>query len=401
MKTKSKKNERIGEKQFFFYGKKAAEINQQMVIFILAVIFIIVLMIFSTRACDLIKERNREVILNDLSGNIKNVVEFLSPKQGTIKEFTFDLPEGIDTVCFVDLSKKEIILKDTLLVKEYPIINSTLTMNDTKNIFLIQNRNVVDTLYGGNICFDYYPFYSCTATPDNLLDIWFEGRADCTTLYINWSAFPVNHKNSSLYSGNPLFLIEEKRPKLETDINNWREILSIIPLTLFRENGTTYQYNYSILYKPAEQGLLNITNIESLEKLYSSTNVYLFDTQITGNNIDLKSSKDDYLSFWEDYSSLILVDSNNKFSGLIASLLAAYVNTPLIFINDSNLDDYKDVIREKQVFVIAHGSKILDKDTSHYVQNYASRYNIIQDTLLGSEGTVPAFAKIHSKIELR
>jgi hypothetical protein len=354
------------------------------------------------------QDKNRKAILLDLENGLKNVVDSLSDGQVTHK--TFILPDGTDTVCFVDLSKKEII-KNTSLAATYPLINSSLSNNDNKNVFLINKKVVTDALYGGNICFDNYPFYACLAAHGNVLDVWFEGRAGCTTLYINWSSFPDNYKNKTKYVDNPLFLIQEIMNG--NNIDNWREISSVVPLTLFREKNEggsydTYIYNYSVAYKPLIKGPFDFTNIKTLMDLekYRTNKTYLFDGSVISTNpnyiIQRKSTNnpEDYLDFWKSYQSFILIDSTNYQASVIGSLLAAYVNTPLVFINSSNLNIYKNYIVGKQVFVITHGPISLDSTTFNYVKNYASHYQEYSDSLLQSHGEIPAFAELWSNITI-
>jgi hypothetical protein len=398
------------EKQTFFKSKKAIEINQQLVIYILAIIFIIVLLIFAVKSCGLIDEKQRNIILNDLKNGIRSLVELLSSKHGAIKHDIFEVPEDINLVCFVDLSHSDIIMNSTDLTRDYPMINDSLNSNTKENVFLINEKEVVHSFYGGDICFDYFPFYLCVIVHDNLLDVWFEGRSGCTNLYINWSIFPKQKRNLTKYINNPFFLIQEK--DIGIDIENWRETLSLVPLTLFREDEITYVYNYSVAYKK-DNVELNQTNIETLMiDEYNTNKTYLFNSSLYSTlYVGEKDSRgyeiqpvliksQEYFEFWIDPSAVILVDYNNKQSALIASLLAAYVNTPLIFINEGDLDYYKEHIFGKRVFIVTHSDISLDDTTYDYVKNYALSYDEISDTLLGIEGSVPAFAKLHSNITI-
>jgi hypothetical protein len=386
-------------------NKKASEINQQTIITILSMVLAVLLLLFAIRACSTFQDKNRKAILLELENGLRSVIDSLSDGQITHKKFI--LPDGTDTVCFVDLSKKEIV-KNTSLARDYPLINQSLNSNDNKNVFLIAKYKVTDALYGGNICFDYYPFYACLAARGNILDVWFEGRAGCATLYINWSSFPDNYKNKTKYFDNPLFLIQERMNS--GNIANWKGISSIVPLTLFRERNDkgsydTYVYNYSVAYRPS--GDIDFTNVQYLMGLekYNTKKSYLFDGSVTATlpyTVETKSTSipKDHFDFWESYSSLILIDASNYQASVIGSLLAAYVNTPLIFINSSNLDSYKEYILNKQVFVITHGPITLDTPTYDYVRNYASRYQEYSDTLLQSHGEIPAFARLWSNITI-
>jgi len=398
------------ERKIFFKGKKATEINQQLVITILSIIFIIVLLIFAVRSCSLIKEKQRDIILMDLENGIRSLVELLSSKPGAVKQDTFGVPEDVDIVCFVDLDHSDIIMNSTQLTVEYPMINDSLNSNSSENVFLIGEKQVLHSFYGGDICFDYFPFYSCVIIHDNLLDVWFEGRSGCTTLYINWSIFPDNYKNKTKYEDSPLFLIKEE----DDDINvqNWKEILSIVPLTLFREKDEnqdlqTHIYNFSVAYKKNLE-LLDTSDVDNLMQEYSTEKTYLFNHQPiipppsgSINYLQIPIPPNQYINFWNDPSSVILVDSGNKHSALIASLLAAYVNTPLIFIDKDNLEYYDDeIIFGRRVFIVTHSEISLDDETYDYVRDYSLSHYELSDTLLGIEGSVEAFAKLYSDITI-
>ncbi len=381
---------------------KKAQINQELFMRILAIILIVLLIFLAIRSCTTIKEKHREVILTDMQGEISNAVDLLSPKYGSVKEYTFELPEGVDTVCFVDLNHSDVILQNTTLPQNYPLISSSIESESTDNMFMIDNYDVVQALDIGDICFDYYPFYSCIATPENLLHVWFEGRNGCTTLYINWSMFPDNKRDMSLYDNDPLFLIVEKRPGAE--IENWRDVLRTIPLTLFIEGNLDYNYPFSIVYKPGALGGVTATDIDYMAGVYSAEKTYIADTSYSGTTsstaVKIQTTKPEYFGFWTAYDGIVLVDKDNDDAGLIAALLAGYINSPLIFIDDSNLNDYKILIDGRQVFIVSHGPISLDSTTFSYVKDHAIRYEVIADTLLGAEGSVPSFVKLFSRIKI-
>ena len=377
----------------FIRKKRKAELNQQLVTTILIIFLTVLLLIFAFKAYNMFKDKHREVIVADLEADMKGTVDLLSSKYGTIRQHTYLFPEGIDTVCFLDLNHSDVIMSNTTLTKEYPLINDSLAAGNNKNAFFIKKSEIIDSLYLGEICFDYHPFFSCIATPDNLLDVWFEGKKGCTRLYINWSMFPINYKNFTYYQDNPLFLVQEER--VLGEVTNWRETLAIVPLTLFIEEETTYIFNYSVAYKSNLDPPLNIGNLEDLMDNHSTNKSYLFDNSYSGGSpigytIEYRSTKTlDYLDLWSNYSSLILVDYDNKIAAMMASLLSSYVNTPLIFINSSNLNTYKPIIAGRDVFIITHSHISLDDETFDFVKDYASRYELISDTLVGHKEQFP------------
>jgi len=94
------------------------------------------------------------------------------------------------------------------------------------------------------------------------------------------------------------------------------------------------------------------------------------------------------------------VDRNNTDAALIASLLAGYVNTPLIFIDDANYGPYKPLIDNRHIFVVTHSTITLDNDVLDYIYANAKRYQFYSDSLLITEGSVINFAKLNSNITI-
>jgi hypothetical protein len=384
-------------------NKKASEMNQQLLITVLFIAFAISLIFFAARSCTMIDETYKKVSLADLEADIKSAVTYMSSRHGLVEKFSFKLPQDIDTICMLDLNKSNIILNTTLSY-DYPLINDSLYYGNDKNMFLIQEHVVAHQLNVGNLCFDHYPYYSCINTPSELLYIWFEGKNGCATLYIDWEMFGTNTKNENFYQGDPLFIIQDERGVNDYSITNWREMLSIIPLTLYKQEEETKTKNFNILYEPT--GVLNQSQLEYLMDEHDTSTTYFYNTTYsegsTGEyDIQVKSTKTiDYFDAWNEINSIIMVDYNNTEAGLIAALLAAYVNAPLLFIDDNNLNYYKGLIVGKKIFVVTHGTVGLDTKTYEFVQEYASFYSELSDTLLGIEGTVPAFAKLYSEFEI-
>lgn len=383
-------------------NKKATQINQTVILSILSIIFLIFLLIFGYKAYKTINDRTNELTILELQNGIASISELLAGKYGTIKQKIFKIPYGVDTICFVDLNHSFEILEKTSLVSNYPMINDSLSAGGQDNMFLIENLRVTDSMNVGDICFDYFPYYACIATQSNIIELWFEGKGGCTTIFINWSMFPDNEKDFSLYENMPVFIIEEERNE---NIENWREILAIIPLSLFRQSGKGYRYDFATVYKLDDD--MNSSELQDLMKNEFNTNKsFVFNTS-TQFLLDApyivsvnSTSNEEYFNFWINFTGIIAVDYNNEEAALTAALLAAYVNSPLLFIDENNLDRYKDVILNRELFIVTHGSTVLDTTTFDYIKSYAKRYQLISDTLLQSSGEVSTFADLHGIINI-
>ena len=78
-------------------------------------------------------------------------------------------------------------------------------------------------------------------------------------------------------------------------------------------------------------------------------------------------STTDYLKYWSSVDTIVVVDYDNYQSALMASTFASYINAPIIFINSSNLDSYKDLINNRTVYIIDN----LDSSVNNYINSNA------------------------------
>jgi len=150
--------------------------------YIIISIVAVLLIIFSYKAITGFKERQREVILTELKENIKATIDTISIKKGSKEEKTFNVPAGTDEVCFVDLSRKEEVLKSPLLNK-YMIIKESLLSWSKENMFVIRKGKTESAEYIGEICLDHYPYYTCKETKNDLLNILLEGEGKCASVH--------------------------------------------------------------------------------------------------------------------------------------------------------------------------------------------------------------------------
>lgn len=80
-----------------------------------------------------------------------------------------------------------------------------------------------------------------------------------------------------------------------------------------------------------------------------------------------RTSPDDYLSYWNYLSEIVVVDYNNYADALMASVFASYKNAPIVFINKTNLYNYNQILDGKNVYVVGE----VDADVSLYLAQYA------------------------------
>ncbi|MBW2990016.1 PKD domain-containing protein [Candidatus Woesearchaeota archaeon] len=159
-----------------------------------------------------------------------------------------------------------------------------------------------------------------------------------------------------------LFLVRDnKRANSET-------ILRLIPLIVWNDATGFHRIPYYVYYMDDEGTNIKDSDLKEIMDSYEKTKAYIFDDDlmfdntpgsdphkrsttktIGGKNYDLNIYSTDgfdeaYFDFWDLYEYVVLVDPSETGSKLIASLFAAFYNSPIMFVNEGNLEAYKDYI---------------------------------------------------------
>jgi len=161
-----------------------------------------------------------------------------------------------------------------------------------------------------------------------------------------------NKKKSNLKDS--LFLIRDN------DRANEKTILRLIPVTTWYDADGFHSIPYYVYYVNESGNTLDQSQLEERMDKYDKKHAYIFDDNKMSDNhcsgldhcvhswdsytIDIyREGKLDkiYFDFWSLYEYVVLVNTNETKASLIASLFAAFYNSPLIFVNQSNLDKYK------------------------------------------------------------
>ena|GEM_PF-6915432 len=162
---------------------------------------------------------------------------------------------------------------------------------------------------------------------------------------------PANVKNMDLYTDKTVFIISDKM----TSFENWDEILSFIPVTIWRKSGEACNevsfdelelftipkcaYPY-LIYHEEEEGvdadaIINFVSKYNPDKIYhvgfpnTDRINKLLSSVVDDSKIEIKSVSD-YFSFWKE-RNIIVLSENSYEIGLIAAVYASYLNAPLIF----------------------------------------------------------------------
>ncbi len=187
----------------------------------------------------------------------------------------------------------------------------------------------------------------------------------------------INTKNTAKYLNKETFLISDK---------NWQDVLSLIPITVWQENI------YPLLVYHEEEDNIDIDSAIHFLQMYKPdhlttvgevhwrVNPLLVGLQPSGANLEENSisniNPSDYFSYWNTVNSLVVVDYNDYQAGLMASVFASYKNAPIIFINNSNLENYKSLINNKIIYVVNNLEEVVNsyiKDNAGTVIHYSLR----------------------------
>ncbi len=344
---------------------KKGVIQSEMLRYILIAVVTFIILTFSILVIKGCSDRRREADLIGFKSDISSSIEVIATRAGSIDRENYILPDNVDSICFLDINKKTEIL-ETPLVDNYLFIKNSLEDQVEDNVFLLSNDLLVDTFSEEDLCFENYPYYLCVETPHSILDIMLEGLGKCATIHTNYTKFISDNKRDMdkydlLVDGG--FLVKDSE-----DHENYRDTLQVIPLA-FVNNKTAYkQYPYLAYY-----GNLDDSKIETIMDRKSIDTVVIFrnnpynEYNIDASHLVIDETLDNYLSYWTIIYDVTVVAYDNSNGALISSLFASFTNTPIIFINSSNLDQYKDLLDEKTINVIDEDD--IDQNVIDYLQN--------------------------------
>ena len=171
-----------------------------------------------------------------------------------------------------------------------------------------------------------------------------------------------NRKKEIKYNEDMLFMIKDHSEA------NWQNILKILQLAIWNDKDGMHRYPYTVYYSKMGIGQNDIFKKMKSDEIHNA--VVFDDSSISSKTKTIGSDTytietdllDNYFDYWEFYESLVLIDSSNYDSSLVAALFASFMNAPLVFIDDSNFDDYKDEIDGNKIYIIDS----LDLDSSNW-----------------------------------
>ena len=366
---------------------KKAEIQSKVIIYILSAIVAAIILIFAAKMITTIGEKQRTVSLIKFE---KDFGSELPTDPGSVKRGEFELPANTKYVCFIDLNKTDELLESPIFepyLDRYPDMKDSIESKALINVFAIK-ETVTASFYGGSICFDY-PYFLCIETPRKILDVWFEGRAKCTTIrkattyeYESGSGGggggggSGGTRDETKYPSNGVFIAPDKT---STSEDNWRDIAKLVTISIQNDMGTLKKYPYLAYYDTS--GFDNDDIIYALDRYDMDTAVVFApltsgSTTINGKTYNIEStSMDSYFDYWRGFNSVVLLGYDDKDAAVITSLFASYLNAPLIFVNEDNLPQLTDKINNKIIYII--NKEKMDENVVQYAETNARNGEVI------------------------
>jgi len=190
----------------------------------------------------------------------------------------------------------------------------------------------------------------------------------------------INRKNTVKYNNNPLFLISNE---------NTNSILRLIPIVIWQDKEAVKNYPFIVYHNEnTDNGLLlkimaenNANKANSFYKPYTGNSSHI---------IEPENLEEDYFSYWTAYSSVVLIDSTNN-KKLIAALYAGFINSPLIFTDQTNFNSYESRIQNKKLYIIDKLDDTTEQNLASYMQkryNNSQLYNPSINNFVGVNSTV-------------
>ncbi|MBW2980911.1 hypothetical protein KY360_05840 [Candidatus Woesearchaeota archaeon] len=308
-------------------------------------IFIALIIVFGFRGVQQIRVKREQLSIVEMKSDIQEIVEESVPV-GVTETQRLELPKGKD-ICFIDLSQRVEVLGSSQ-IDEYPEVRDILTSGVEENIFVLEGNNIIDSTYA-RVCLESYPHFICTQFIARPLDLLIEGRGTCASIFFKEVIIAGdNQKNTDSYPADAVFIMRYK-------LMDWRETISLIPVTMWNDQGTLREYKY-IVYAIPQAANIEASKIRTVLVEHGSINALVFGTvsgQAPGFVIkQLAFREEDYFSFWEKYQDIVLIGFDNEDSSLMAALYAAELNAPLIFVDDKNIKDYEEWIDKKKIHII-------------------------------------------------
>jgi len=213
---------------------------------------------------------------------------------------------------------------------------------------------------------------NCTDTSDN----WRESEVIEFEVIYEGLNIPVapNTKDSSKYKDRTVFLVSDK---------NWRDILSLVPVAIWTNDDGSVSKHPLLIYHEEESGfdadsiIYFMQQYAPINKLFvvgktpqELDNLLITKPELGAGLTENKITRiypSEYLSYWSSAESVVVVDYDNYETGLMASTFASYINAPILFIASGNLEEYGDLMNNREVHIVEQ----VDTDVFYYAEQHS------------------------------
>lgn len=221
---------------------------------------------------------------------------------------------------------------------------------------------------------------------------------------------------------------------ISNPVDNWRNILQLVPAAMWKNLSGDQRIPYLVYHKDDTlfqnyEDFKLTGNAAALKETYYDRfykdSVQLNEVTImaysdssdlvegVGSGIQIadlqENPTDDYFNYyWSGYEDIVVVDYNNKDAAVMASLFAAFLNAPIMFVDkDNNIYADTTVISSNNKIVHVVGN--VDGDTNDFIRDIAKTVDgelqIKRYTLDGGPNnlrnpTINPYQKLYSQIGL-
>jgi len=172
---------------------------------------------------------------NKLSSDIKS----LGKEYGTFRKITYQVPNNVEEVCFVDLNKKNELLSSKL-INYYPLMKDSVESDVRKNIFFV-GASEQQSYFVDSVVINHYPYMNCFQQLNNKIEVGIEGLGDSSLILADFISKAKLERGSRtvLKSADQVITLEIPAG---TQANS--DIITIEMIDKTDESGATDMYKF-------------------------------------------------------------------------------------------------------------------------------------------------------------
>lgn len=162
--------------------KKRGQIHSEALVYLLTVFIVAVILVMGYKYINSNKNIIDKAELLQLQSKLASDIKTVGKDYGAFKKINYALPQNLNEVCFLDLTKKDDILSSKL-VSFYPLIKDSIGSDSGKNVFFVGAAEQ-QAIQIANIKLNHYPYISCFHANKNKVEIGIEGLGGGNSLIL-------------------------------------------------------------------------------------------------------------------------------------------------------------------------------------------------------------------------